>query len=77
MTHLEDAYDAVRAHLHGHRTDIDAERDELRSLLFLVAEAVERIDGHRGDGMALRDLGDSLTGATMSAAFRALLEGRT
>lgn len=74
MTHLEDAYDAVRAHLHGHRTDIEAERDELRSLLWLVAEAVERIEG-RGSGMALRDLGDDLTGEAMSPGLRRLLGG--
>lgn len=75
MTHLEDAYDAVRAHLHGRRADVDAEREELRSLLWLVAEAVERVDGHRADGMPLRDIGDSLTGASMPPGLRALLAG--
>ena len=75
MTHLEAAYDAVRAHLHGHRTDLDAERDDLRSLLWLVAEAVERAHGIPGSGMALRDLGDDLTGEVMSPGLRRLLDG--
>ncbi|MDP9820468.1 hypothetical protein [Nocardioides massiliensis] len=74
MSALEDAYGAVREHLHG-GPDADTP-DDLRSLLWLVAEAVERLDGHRHDGMPLRDLGDSLTGAAMSPALRALLEGR-
>lgn len=69
---LEEAYENLRAHLHGQRDDRTPE--ELRSVLWLCAEAVERLGWN---GMTLRDLGDRLTGETMSPALRAMLDKST
>ena len=58
-TNLDAAYDAVRAYLHTTTPDTHENRDALRSLLWITAEALER---HGQRGYALRDLGDALTG---------------
>jgi hypothetical protein len=68
MTHLEDAYESVRAFLHS--TDqSDQAREELRSLLWLCAEGLERFGL---SGREVRNLGDDLTGAEPSRILQAL-----
>ncbi|MDP9820426.1 hypothetical protein [Nocardioides massiliensis] len=69
---LDAAYNAVRAHLHGPVTDRTA--DELRGLLYIIAEAVERLDGHLTNGMALRYLGNDITGVEMGSIERHMHE---
>lgn len=71
MSALEDAYEAVRAHQHSQHVDDEQTREELRSLLWIVAEAVER---YGRSGMPLQEIGDELTGATMSPTLRAMLQ---
>lgn len=69
---LEDAYAAMRAHLHLPLQTTDEVRDQLRSLLWLCAEAVER---QGRSGMVLREVGDKLAGAPpISERVRAILE---
>jgi hypothetical protein len=69
--HLDDAYESVRAFLHG--TDqSDEARESLRSLLWLCAEGLERFGL---SGRAVRDLGDDLTGVKTSEALHNLIGG--
>ncbi|GAB3754390.1 hypothetical protein GCM10027591_03240 [Zhihengliuella somnathii] len=68
---LDEAYDLLRAYLHRPTDDTVQNREQLRSLLWIVAEAVER---HGESGMALREIGDELTGQEMSPFVRRLVE---
>lgn len=68
---LDDAYESVRAFLHGRDTSDEA-REQLRSLLWLCAEGLERFGL---SGREVRNLGDDLTGVETSEALHALIGG--
>lgn len=65
---LDTAYESVRTFLHGCDQSDDA-REELRSLLWLCAEGVERFGL---SGRDARNLGDALTGAEASRILQAM-----
>lgn len=68
MTHLDDAYESVRVFLHT-SDQSDEAREELRSLLWLCAEGLERFGL---SGREVRNLGDDLTGAEPSRIMQML-----
>lgn len=65
---LDDAYQSVRAFLHD-RDQSDEARAELRSLLWVCAEGLERFGL---SGREVRNLGDDLTGVEPSRIMQML-----
>lgn len=78
LEHINEAHGHIRAALHGHVEALDdpSGREALRSLLWLLSEATERVTGNADDRDLLRQVGDRLTGDEGAAERVAQLMGR-